>query len=544
MGAVLADAVPVPEREARSAAGRMGRREAELPRGGSAAMLALQRTAGNRAVGAMLRSRQERTLARCAGACHCGGRCQEEELLPGKPHGSSRVSLSRSERKLARSPESQFAFAHEGKVESTQVFVGGVPQEREEDVDEFVLWNFLVNSELVRKGHKAKLDGVADRWAAELTADPKLRIRVLGYASVTGGTVLNDELAARRAESVKDYLVGRGIPEDQIVIDSSGSRLPMDEGTSPESLARNRRVEISKFFATTVKSSLADLGGGIDIKVGALDFAANADINLGVDGTNATFTLAPQRLSARLRVNSADPDVEVGFLQFVTNDVRLAGYNDADADGEVADFHVGPSSFIDYDHCKNAFGPCRDVKFARLPFSLTNQPGQPQRTAGPGQAPVDIVFDTAPSIVLPIRIDVPGRGQGVLTQVAWKMALSIVLVARKGDTIVPLDEHAEWDLSALVSMIVGPDPKTLSRSVTSITSVDSRTNFFATRPRPDIERAMSLPTCTLRDRMMNQLCKPTIHDVQGGLGDEFDEELERAKKELDEAFRKLVPILG
>ena len=338
--------------------------------------------------------------------------------------------------------------------------------------------------------------------------------------------------------------MGRGIPEDQIVIDSSGSRLPMDEGTSPESLARNRRVEISKFFATTVKSSLADLGGGIDIKVGALDFAANADLDLTVDGTNATFTLAPQRLRARLRVNSADPDVEVGFLQFVTNDVRLAGYNDADADGEVADFHVGPSSFIDYDHCKNAFGPCRDVKFARLPFSLTNQPGQPQRTAGPGQAPVDIVFDTAPAIVLPIRIDVPGRGQGVLTQVAWRMALSIVLVARKGDTIVPLDDHAEWDMSALVSMIVGPDPKTLSRSVTSITSVDSRTNFFATRPRPDIERAMSLPTCTLRDRMMNQLCKPTIHDVQGGLGDEFDEELARAKRELDEAFRKLVPILG
>jgi hypothetical protein len=343
---------------------------------------------------------------------------------------------------------------------------------------------------------------------------------------------------------VRDHLVSRGVPEDQIVIDSSGSRLPMDEGTSPESLARNRRVEISKFFATSVKSSLSDLGGGIDIKVSALDFAADNSIKDSVDDRNATFTLGTQRVRARLQVNSSDPDVEVGFLQFVTNDVRLAGYNDADADGEVADFHLPPSSFIDYEHCMNAFGACRDVKFAKLPFSLTNQAGQPRRVAGPSPAPVDIFFETAPNIVLPIHIDVPGRGPGVLTEVAWKMAFSIVLVARKGDVIVPLNDHAEWDMSSLISMIVGPAPKTLSRSLTSITGVDSRTNLFATRPRPDIERAMSLPTCTLRERMMNQLCKPTIRVAAGGIGDDFDKELARAKQELDAAFKKILPILA
>jgi hypothetical protein len=156
---------------------------------------------------------------------------------------------------------------------------------------------------------------------------------------------------------------------------------------------------------------------------------------------------------------------------------------------------------------------------------------------------VDIFFETEPEIVLPIRIDVPGRGRGVLTQVAWKMGFSIVLVARKGDVVVPLQEHVEWDLSSLISMIVGPAPKELSRSLESISEVSSRTNVFATRPLPDIELAMSLPTCTLRERMMNQLCKPRIH-VAGGIGGEFDAELERARKELEEAFKKLVPILG
>jgi outer membrane protein OmpA-like peptidoglycan-associated protein len=545
MAVVAADPVSARARDVPRAAASPGRRQKGLAR--SDAVLALQRSAGNRAVGAMLRSPQGRTLARCAGACRCGGRCRDDELLEDEPRGTRRASvLARSPRKLARTgAEQQFALAHEGQVESTQVFVDGIPQENEEDVDEFVLWNFLVNSDVVRRGHKAKLDKVADRWAAELTADPLLRIRVLGYASVTGGTTLNDELSQRRAESVRDYLVGRGVPEEQIVIDSSGSRLPMDEGTSPESLARNRRVEISKFVATTVKDSLTDLGSGIEIKVRALDFAANTNLKDRVDGANVSFSLGKQRVRAQLEVKSSDPDVEVGFLQFVTKDVRLAGYNDADADGEVADFHVPPSSFTDYDHCLNAFGACRDVKFAKLPFSLTNRSGEPRRTTGPGGSPVDIFFETEPEIVLPIHIAVPERGGGVLTQVAWKMQFTIALVARKGDMIVPLKEHVEWDLSTLISMIVGPVPKELSRSLRAISEVNSRTNFFATRPLPDVERAMSLPTCTLRERMMNQLCKPTVHVADGGIGEEFDAELQRAMRELEDAFRKqVVPILG
>lgn len=49
--------------------------------GSSTAVLALQRAAGNRAVGAMLARRGTRALARCEGACACGGRCQNDEEL-------------------------------------------------------------------------------------------------------------------------------------------------------------------------------------------------------------------------------------------------------------------------------------------------------------------------------------------------------------------------------------------------------------------------------------------------------------------------------
>jgi hypothetical protein len=43
--------------------------------------MALQRSAGNRAVGALLARHQPRVLARCGGGrCHCGGTCRTEEL--------------------------------------------------------------------------------------------------------------------------------------------------------------------------------------------------------------------------------------------------------------------------------------------------------------------------------------------------------------------------------------------------------------------------------------------------------------------------------
>jgi outer membrane protein OmpA-like peptidoglycan-associated protein len=432
-------------------------------------------------------------------------------------------------RVLARaSAEQQFALTHEGQVESTQVFVGGVPQEAPEDVDEFVLWNFLVNRTELRKGHKEKLDPVAARWASELAADPKLRIRVLGYASVTGGAALNEDLARRRAESVRDHLVELGVPEDQIVIDSSGSRLPMDEGSSPESLARNRRVEVSKFFATSLKTSLSDLGPGIDVRIEDLDIDTSAGVQDSTNDKETTFRIGdrPQVVRARVRVVSGDPDLEVGFLQFATADFRHAGYSDADASGEVADFQVPPATAIDYDHCLSDFGACRDVRFAKLPFSQVDTRGQPKRVARPSSQATTITFDTRPEAVFPNQIQISKGRRGVLTAVLWKMQFKILLVARKGEAIVPLDQ-AEWEFRVAVRMIVGPAPKQLSRSVTAVSEVDGRSGFLATRPVPDVERAMSMPTCTLRTRMMNQLCKPTISPSPGGLGAEFDDLIAR-----------------
>jgi outer membrane protein OmpA-like peptidoglycan-associated protein len=498
--------------ERRSAPEAPGRGASRAP--AAASLLALQRAAGNRVVG--------RVLARCAGGCRCGGRCLQDELL----------GEHRPRRVLARATsEQQFALTHEGQVESTQVFIGGVPQEAEEDVDEFVLWNFLVNRTELRRGHNEKLDPVAARWASELTADARLRIRVIGYASVTGGAALNEDLARRRAESVRDHLVSLGVPEDRIVIDSSGSRLPMDEGTSPESLARNRRVEISKFFATSVATSLSDLGSGIDVRVDALDFLKSDAFRLTFDDQHVHVVIGgvPQALRARLRVTSPDPELEVGFLQFATADVRRGGYKDVDSDGNVPDGGP-PASAIDYDHCLSDFGACRDVQFAKLPFSQVNRTGRPPAVAGPSSTPSTIRFFTQPEAFFPNQIEISEGRSAVLTQVLWKMEFTIVLVARKGETIVPL-EQADWEFRFAGLLAAGPQPKLgIPRFIEAIVDVTGGArDRAAKRPLPDIDRAMSMPTCTLRTRMMNQLCKPTIGESPGGLGPEFDAMIARSR---------------
>lgn len=70
---------------------------ASLPPGRNAAVLALQRGAGNRAVSGIIGRPAPRVLARCAGRCTCGGECSNEESLE-----NSGAALARGLRALLR----------------------------------------------------------------------------------------------------------------------------------------------------------------------------------------------------------------------------------------------------------------------------------------------------------------------------------------------------------------------------------------------------------------------------------------------------------
>jgi outer membrane protein OmpA-like peptidoglycan-associated protein len=70
------------------------------------------------------------------------------------------------------------------------------------------------------------------------------KIVVEGHTDSRGSASQNEDLSRGRAESVRTFLVSRGIPSDKIEAQGFGSRRPVADNDSAESRANNRRVEI------------------------------------------------------------------------------------------------------------------------------------------------------------------------------------------------------------------------------------------------------------------------------------------------------------
>ena len=89
-------------------------------------------------------------------------------------------------------------------------------------------------------GAREKLDQVAE--ALKNQADHKMIVE--GHTDSQGTEQSNLELGQRRAQSVRDYLVSRGVPSEIITAVGIGQGRPVADNRTPEGRANNRRVEI------------------------------------------------------------------------------------------------------------------------------------------------------------------------------------------------------------------------------------------------------------------------------------------------------------
>ncbi len=87
---------------------------------------------------------------------------------------------------------------------------------------------------------KDKLDQVAKA----LTDQGFKSIVVQGYTDSRGNAADNDRLSLRRAQSVRDYLVTRGVPSEKATAEGLGSSKPVADNATADGRAENRRVEI------------------------------------------------------------------------------------------------------------------------------------------------------------------------------------------------------------------------------------------------------------------------------------------------------------
>jgi outer membrane protein OmpA-like peptidoglycan-associated protein/curli biogenesis system outer membrane secretion channel CsgG len=80
-----------------------------------------------------------------------------------------------------------------------------------------------------------------------LSEDPNLRLSIEGHTDSDGETAYNQDLSERRAASVKTYLVERyQLDASRLEARGFGEEKPIDNNTTAEGKANNRRVELVK----------------------------------------------------------------------------------------------------------------------------------------------------------------------------------------------------------------------------------------------------------------------------------------------------------
>lgn len=81
--------------------------------------------------------------------------------------------------------------------------------------------------------------------AAFMAAHPNMVIAVVGHTDSIGGLDQNIALSKRRAESVRDRLVGTlGVPAERVQAQGMGYLAPIASNLTPEGREANRRVEV------------------------------------------------------------------------------------------------------------------------------------------------------------------------------------------------------------------------------------------------------------------------------------------------------------
>jgi outer membrane protein OmpA-like peptidoglycan-associated protein len=95
------------------------------------------------------------------------------------------------------------------------------------------------NKESIRRAYFANLDQLV-----KTIKDNNYAVSLRGHADSIGKYKYNWVLSDKRAISVKDYLVSKGIKEDRIVTTPFGSTVPVATNKTPAGRQKNRRVEI------------------------------------------------------------------------------------------------------------------------------------------------------------------------------------------------------------------------------------------------------------------------------------------------------------
>ena len=99
---------------------------------------------------------------------------------------------------------------------------------------------FDFDKSVIKPEGKSKLDDLANK-----VKGINLEVVIaIGHADSIGSDAYNERLSVRRAESVKAYLVSKGIQANRVYTEGKGEKQPVADNKTREGRSKNRRVEI------------------------------------------------------------------------------------------------------------------------------------------------------------------------------------------------------------------------------------------------------------------------------------------------------------
>jgi len=84
---------------------------------------------------------------------------------------------------------------------------------------------------------------ILDEMAAAMLKLKGQKVEIIGHTDNVGLRASNQNLSQARAEAVRNYLTGKGIPAETLVASGSGPDRPIASNDTVEGRARNRRIE-------------------------------------------------------------------------------------------------------------------------------------------------------------------------------------------------------------------------------------------------------------------------------------------------------------
>ena len=99
---------------------------------------------------------------------------------------------------------------------------------------------FATNSSTLNTASRTSLD----KFATSLLNNPDTDVKIYGHTDSTGSDAINNPLSERRAESVYNYLVSKGVAGTRMASQGFGSTQPIADNSTVAGRAQNRRVEV------------------------------------------------------------------------------------------------------------------------------------------------------------------------------------------------------------------------------------------------------------------------------------------------------------